>query len=122
MSHDDIMKDLTFESSMNHRICPIQTKETRSTSEADESNLSTPTDPGIWQSQTPHNPTEAFPQSILVKSRIACYRSSSPTPIFETVAALAKGTELLADANTPLTTDIRSLRKANEALNKRRRA
>ena len=64
------------------------------------SNRSTSTDPGIWQSQTPHNPTEALSQSTLVKSRIAQHLSSSPTPIFETVAALANGTELLAHANT----------------------
>ncbi|APA15656.1 hypothetical protein SS1G_09530 [Sclerotinia sclerotiorum 1980 UF-70] len=76
----------------------------------------------IWQSQTPHNPTEALSQSTLVKSRIARHQGSSPTPIFETVAALAKGIELLAHANTLLTAEVHSLRKANEALSKLRRA
>jgi hypothetical protein len=35
---------------------------------------------------------------------------------------LAKGTEILAHENTLLTAEIRTLRKANEALSKRRRA
>jgi hypothetical protein len=35
---------------------------------------------------------------------------------------LAKGTEILAYENTLLTTEVRTLRKANEALSKRRRA
>ena len=75
-----------------------------------------------WVSQTPHNPTEAISQTNLVKSRIARHQGSSPTPIFETVASLAKGTELLAHENTLLHAEIRSLRTANEALSKRRRA
>ena len=57
-----------------------------------------------------------------MKSRIARHQGSSPTPIFETVAALAKGTELLAHANTLLAAEVHSLRKANEALSKRWRA
>ena len=44
------------------------------------------------------------------------------TPIFKTVASLAKGTELLAHEVTLLQAKIRSLRTANEALSKRRRA
>ncbi|EDN97160.1 hypothetical protein SS1G_02088 [Sclerotinia sclerotiorum 1980 UF-70] len=89
--------------------------------------IRTPTPPSIllesansWVSQTPHNPTEALLQSTLVKSRIARHQSSSPTPIFETVVALAKGTERLAHENTLLSTEIRMLRKANETLSKRR--
>ncbi|KFY24886.1 hypothetical protein V493_04968 [Pseudogymnoascus sp. VKM F-4281 (FW-2241)] len=78
------------------------------------------TDP--WVSQTPHNPTEALSQTTLVKDRIALHQGSSPTPIFATVAALAKGTEILAHQNTLLTAEVRTLRKANEALSKRRRA
>ena len=75
-----------------------------------------------WISQTPRNPTEALSQSTLVKSRITRHQSSSPTPIFETVLALAKGTERLAHENTLLNAEIRTLRAANEALSKRRRA
>jgi hypothetical protein len=75
-----------------------------------------------WVSQTPHNPIDALSQSTLVKSRIARHQGSSPTPIFETVVALAKGTEILVHENTLLAAEVRTLRKANEALSKRRRA
>jgi hypothetical protein len=75
-----------------------------------------------WVSQTPHNPKETLSQSTLVKSRIARHQGSSPTPIFETVAALAKGTERLAYEMTLLSAEVRTLRAANEALSKRRRA
>jgi hypothetical protein len=75
-----------------------------------------------WVSQTPHNPTDALLQTTLVKDRIAKHQGSSPTPLFATVAALAKGTELLAHQVTLLTAETRTLRKANEALSKRRRA
>ncbi|EDN97035.1 hypothetical protein SS1G_01963 [Sclerotinia sclerotiorum 1980 UF-70] len=88
--------------------------------------IRTPTPPLFnldqWISQTPRNPTEALSQSTLVKSRITHHQSSSPTPIFESVLALAKGIERLAHENTLLTAEIRILRKANEALSKRRRA
>ncbi|APA09832.1 hypothetical protein SS1G_05945 [Sclerotinia sclerotiorum 1980 UF-70] len=87
--------------------------------------IHTPTPPpfdlNLWISQTPHNPTEALSQSTLVKSRMARHQSSSPTPIFETVLALAKGTERLAHENTLLNAENHTLRKANEALSKRRR-
>ena len=75
-----------------------------------------------WVSQTPHNPTDALSQTTLVKNRIARHQGSSPTPIFETVAALAKGTEILAHELTLLSAEVRTLRQANEALSKRRRA
>jgi hypothetical protein len=42
--------------------------------------------------------------------------------LFQTVAALAKGTERLAHENTLLAAEVRTLRAANEALSKRRRA
>ena len=76
----------------------------------------------LWVSQTPRNPTDALSQTTLVKNRIAGHQGSSPTPIFKTVAALAKGTEILAHENTLLAAEVRTLRKANEALSKRRRA
>jgi len=75
-----------------------------------------------WVSQTPQNPTQALSQSTLVRSRIARHQGSSPTPIFETVAALAKGTERMAHEMTLLSAEVRTLRAANEALSKRRRA
>ena len=82
--------------------------------------LSADTDP--WISQTPHNLTDALSQTTLVKNHIARHQGSSPTPIFETVAALAKGIELLAHELTLVHAKVRTLRKANEALSKRRRA
>jgi hypothetical protein len=75
-----------------------------------------------WVSQTLKNPFEALSQSTLIRGRIARHQSSSPTPIFETVAALTKGTERLAHENTLLHVEVRMLRAANEALSKRRRA
>ena len=44
------------------------------------------------------------------------------TPIFKTVAILAKGIELLAYQLTLITTENRILREANQALSRRRRA
>jgi hypothetical protein len=41
------------------------------------------------------------------------------TPIFQTVVALAKGTERLAYEVTLLTAEVRTLRAANKALSKR---
>jgi hypothetical protein len=75
-----------------------------------------------WVSQTPSNPKEALSQSTLVQSRIARHQGSSPTPLFQTVAALAKGTERMAHEMTLLSAEVRTLRAANEALSKRRRA
>jgi hypothetical protein len=58
----------------------------------------------------------------LVRNRIACHQGSLPTSFFSTVATLAKGTEILAHENTLLAAEVRTLRKANEALSKRCRA
>ncbi len=79
-------------------------------------------DANPWVSQTPRNPSDALSQTTLVKNRILRYQGSSPTPIFETVAALAKGTEILAHEMTLLSAEVRMLRAANKALSKRRRA
>ena len=87
-------------------------------------NPSTPpsTNTNPWVSQTPHNTINALLQSTLVKSRIARHQGSSLTPIFETIAALAKGLEILAHEITLLLAEVRTLRAANKALSKRRRA
>ena len=91
--------------------------------------LQTPTPPRAsstdidpWVSQTPSNSTKALLQTTLVRNQIACHQGSSPTPLFETVAALAKGTERMAHEMTLLSAEVRTLRAANEALSKRRRA
>jgi hypothetical protein len=57
-----------------------------------------------------------------VKKKIAGHQGSSPTPIFAAVGHLAKGVEELAHQNTLLLAECHTLRKANEALSKRRRA
>ena len=61
-----------------------------------------------WVSQTPHNPADAPLQTKLVRNRIARHQDSSPTPIFTTVTALAKGTEILAHEVTLLTAENRT--------------
>lgn len=86
----------------------------------------TPTSPRIntnpWVSQTPHNPTEAPSQTAFVKSRIYRHQGSSPTPIFQAVKHMAKGMEAMAHKMTLIKEENHNLRKANEALSKRRRA
>jgi hypothetical protein len=79
-------------------------------------------DTNPWVSQTPRNPTEAISQSELVKSQISDHQGSSPTPIFSAVKQMAKGMEAMAHSVTLLTAENHALRKANEALSKRRRA
>ena len=59
------------------------------------------------------------PQVIISKLDV---KLRTPTPIFKTVAALVKDTEILAHEATLLTAENCSLRKSNEALSKRRRA
>jgi hypothetical protein len=75
-----------------------------------------------WVSQTPHNPTETLSQTTLVKTRIRGHQGSSPTPIFQMVDHLTKGVEKMAHEMTLLKAEAHNLRKANEALSKRRRA
>jgi hypothetical protein len=79
-------------------------------------------DANPWVSQTPHNPADALSQTTLVRDRIARHQGSSPTPLFQTVASLAKGTERLAHELTLVNAELRTLRAANKALSKRRRA
>ena len=75
-----------------------------------------------WVSQTPRNPTEALSQSTLVKKRISDHQGSSPTSIFSAVKQMAKGIERMAHSVTLLTAENQDVRKANEALSRRRRA
>ncbi|EDN99224.1 hypothetical protein SS1G_14084 [Sclerotinia sclerotiorum 1980 UF-70] len=53
---------------------------------------------------------------------MARHQSSSPTPIFEIILALAKGTKRLVYENTLLNAENHTLQKANEVLSKRRHA
>jgi hypothetical protein len=91
--------------------------------------LRTPTPPNSppataqpWVFQTPHNPREAESQSTLIKARIANHQNSSPTSMLAAVDQLAKGTLAVMHRVAILESEVSSLRKANEALSKRRRA
>lgn len=75
-----------------------------------------------WVSQTPHNPAEAVSQSVFVQNRISIHQGSSPTSMFSAVTQLAKGTEQTAQRMILIEDELKTLRKANEALAKRRRA
>ena len=75
-----------------------------------------------WAFKTPHNPQEANEQSKLIKARIASHQNSSPTSMLAAVDQLAKGTTAVMHQLTLLRSEVSSLRKANEALSKRRRA
>jgi hypothetical protein len=75
-----------------------------------------------WVFQTPHNPREADSQSTLIKTRIASHQNSSPTSMLAAVDQLTKGTIAVMHQVALLQSEVSSLRKANEALSKRRRA
>jgi hypothetical protein len=75
-----------------------------------------------WVFQTPHNPREANSQSTLIKTRIATHQNSSPTSMLAAVDQLTKSTMAVMHQVALLQAENASLRKANEALSKRRRA
>ena len=75
-----------------------------------------------WVSQTPHNPKDAVTQSTHVRDRMARHQGSSPTGVFSAVKQLVKGTELIAHRMTLIENELQTLRQANQALAKRRRA
>ena len=75
-----------------------------------------------WVSQTPHNPTETICQSEYLKSRISNHQGSSPTQIFDAAKQLADGAVALAHRVTLVSNEAHTLRTANEALSKRRKA
>jgi hypothetical protein len=75
-----------------------------------------------WVSQTPHNPQEADSQSILIRTRITNHQNSSPSSMLAAVDQLTKGTMSIMHQVALLQSEVSSLRKANEALSKRRRA
>ena len=92
-------------------------------------NLRTPTPPNSragtprpWVFQTPHNPREVESQSTVLKTRIVSHQNSSPTSMLAAVDQLTKGTTAVMHQVALLRSEVSSLRKANEALSKRRRA
>jgi hypothetical protein len=91
--------------------------------------LHTPTPPNSrpgtaqpWVSKTPHNPQEASAQSNLIKTHIASHQNSSPASMLAAVDQLTKGTTAVMHQVALLQSEVSTLRKANEALSKRRRA
>jgi hypothetical protein len=91
--------------------------------------LHTPTPPNSrpgtaqpWVSKTPHNPQEASAQSNLIKTHIASHQNSSPASMLAAVDQLTKGTTAVMHHVALLQSEVSTLRKANEALSKRRRA
>src|SRR5690606_20191066 len=61
-------------------------------------------------------------QSTLIKTRIANHQNSSPTSLLAAVDQLTKSTTAVMHEVALLRIEVSSLRKANEALSKRRRA
>jgi hypothetical protein len=91
--------------------------------------LRTPTPPSSrpstaqpWVSQTPYNAQDVNSQSMLIKTRITGHQNSSPASMLAAVDQLAKGTTAVMHQVSLLRSEVSSLRKANEALSKRRRA
>jgi hypothetical protein len=87
----------------------------------------TPTGPPVasadpWVSKTPQNPLEADSQTGLIKTRISNHQNSSPTSMLNAVDQFAKGAKAMMHQVALLRAENSSLRKANEALSKRRRA
>ena len=75
-----------------------------------------------WVSKTPQNPLEADSQTCLIKSRVANHLDSSPTSMLSAIDQFAKGAKAMMHEVALLRTEVSALRKANEALSKRRRA
>lgn len=81
---------------------------------------STSADP--WIPKTPQKPLEANSQSELNKFRISNHQNSSPASMINAVDQFAKGAKAIMHRVALLEAEVSSLRKANEALSKRRRA
>jgi hypothetical protein len=61
-------------------------------------------------------------QTAFIKTRISRHQNSSPTSIYEAVDQFAKGASKIMHQLVLLKAENQSLRQANEALSKRRRA
>ena len=91
--------------------------------------LKTPTPPASrpdttqpYISKTPNNPIELASQSTYITKRIANHQNSSPTPIFEAARQFSKGSSKIIHQVTIILGENESLQRANEVINKRRRA
>lgn len=72
--------------------------------------------------KTPRNPTETISQIQFIKDRIIHHQNSSPSSIFAGIDQIAKGAQKVMHQLALVEAEVASLRKANEALSKRRRA
>lgn len=91
--------------------------------------LRTPTPPAAlpeirqpWVSKTPQNAHEAGSQSEHIRNRISTHQNSSPTSIIAALDQFSKGATAIMHRVALLEAETSALRKANEALSKRRRA
>jgi len=91
--------------------------------------IRTPTPPATlpeirqpWVSKTPQNAYEASSQSEHIKNRISAHQNSSPTSMIAALDQFAKGATAIMHRVALLEAETSALRKANEALSKRRRA
>jgi hypothetical protein len=85
----------------------------------------TPTPPSspeaAWVPKTPQNDKEFQSQSTLVKDKIARHLNSSPTPIFEAVTQILRGTETMMLENVLKERENQELRSMINTLTKRKR-
>ena len=91
--------------------------------------MRTPTPPATlpeiqqpWVSKTRQNAYEATSQSEHIKNRISAHQNSSPTSTLAALDQFAKGATAIMHRVALLQAETSALRKANEALSKRRRA
>ena len=73
-----------------------------------------------WASQIPRNVAEIGAQTDYVKQRIEQHQNSSPTSILSSLTSLQKGVSMIAHGASIMEVEINQLRKANEALSKRK--
>ncbi|KAJ6437534.1 hypothetical protein O9K51_09740 [Purpureocillium lavendulum] len=75
-----------------------------------------------WVPKTPQNAYEASSQSEHIRNRISVHQNSSPTSTLTALDQFAKGATVIMHRVALLEAETSALRKANEALSKRRRA
>jgi hypothetical protein len=76
---------------------------------------------GPWSAKTPGNQAEMTSQTELIKGRITRHQNSSPTPITDAVDQFLKGAHRMAAQLQLYKDEVATLRKANEAMSKRKR-
>ena len=72
-----------------------------------------------WEARTPSNAYELEAQSTLIRDRIRRHKSSSPASIIQALNQLNKGAAKLTHEVTLLRTEVKDLRRANEAATQR---